>query len=270
MIELMAGDVKRAAVLFETAPYGVLAAGTLEGGHPGRVFVDSLTLPRVGLVCTRVGYYFLAGEPSLERADELARLFHGELIPTQMTVWQNPEFLLFYDPPGWAELLLKAFEGVKPLLIYKKRHTLPPGADAKLAGWREGLPEGLRVVPLSGELLAAHAELRETAELFYGTGEAFLQRGLGVCVLDGEQVACVCRSVFSGGGEVEIDIHTEEDYRGRGLAFAAAVAFIKTCLARGLRPVWGCWPENTPSVNLARRLGFEAEPDQPVCLWEMT
>ncbi len=136
-----------------------------------------------------------------------------------------------------------------------------------MRGWQARLPAGLRTAPLTVDLLRAHTELRETAELFYGSIDAFLRHGFGVCVLEGDALACVCRSVFTGAGEVEIDIHTEPAYRGRGLAFLAASAFIEDCLARGLRPVWGCWPENTPSLSLARRLGFTAEPDQPVCLW---
>ncbi len=269
MIELEGRDFLAAGALFGAAPYGVLAAGTLEGGHPGRVFVNDPTHPQVGLICTRVGYYFLAGQPSEAQAEGLARLFTETLIPAQVENFQNPEFLLFYHPPDWAERLLKQLESLRPILIYKKRHTLPAGAQAALQGWRERIPGGMRLVPLSAALLESNADLRETAELFYGTGEDFLQRGLGVALLAGETLVCACSTVFTGAGEVEIDIHTAEGYRGRGLAFLTASAFIEACLERNLRPVWGCWPENTPSLNLARRLGFTAEADQPVCLWEM-
>ncbi|RPJ43622.1 MAG: GNAT family N-acetyltransferase [Chloroflexi bacterium] len=53
----------------------------------------------------------------------------------------------------------------------------------------------------------------------------------------------------------------------RELAYLTARAFMDACLSCGLRPVWGCWPENEPSVRLARKLGFQLDCEQPVCLW---
>ena len=67
----------------------------------------------------------------------------------------------------------------------------------------------------------------------------------------------------------EIDIHTKEKYRRRGLAHYAASAFIEECLARGLRPNWECWWDNEPSVSLAKKLGFEPISDHPVFLVEL-
>lgn len=267
MIELLPEEFRLIAPAFTTTSYGALAAGTLEGGHPGRVFVDRRENAQAGLVCTRVGYNFLAGQPSAELADQIAALFSADLIQNQQVSSQNPEFLLFYDPPGWAPLLLRSLQERRPLLIYKKRHILPHGAEQALRGWQTRLPSGMRAAVLDQELLKSHPELKETADLFYSSAAVFLQRGLGVCLLEGEELACVCRTVFTGAGEAEIDIYTVEAYRRRGLAYLAASAFIETCLARGWQPVWGCWPENAPSLSLARRLGFIEESDQAVCLW---
>ena len=61
MIELTAEHFSSIRPLFEQTNFGVLAAETLEGGHPGRAFVDNRDYPQAGLVCTEVGYYFLSG-----------------------------------------------------------------------------------------------------------------------------------------------------------------------------------------------------------------
>lgn len=265
MIELHPHQFALLIPLFERSSYGALAAGTLVGAHPGRVFVDQLPEPRMGLVCTRVGYHFLTGQPSPQQAQQAADLFRTTLIPWQMENFQNGEFLLFFHPPAWQAGLFSALEPLHPLLIHKQRRTLPGAFNAPAAR----LPAGMRLCALTPALVNAQPELRETAGLFYGSVEGFIENGFGVALLDGEEAACVCRTVFGAGDEVEIDIHTAEPYRRRGLAYAAACAFIQACQARGLRPVWGCWPDNTPSVALAQKLGFERVQEQPVCLWEV-
>lgn len=267
MIELSQSDFLLAQALFESSSYGALAAGTLEGSHPGQVFVDRKTSPQLGLVCTRVGYYFLAGGASPSTAGQLAKLFTEGLIPRQLEASQNPEFLLFYHPDDWAKPLVEHLSERKPLVIHKTRHTFPSGAQNRLEGWRARLPTGITAHPIREQLLADHPELAEAATLFFGSSAAFLQRSFGICLLDGGSLASVCRAVFVGKGEAEIDVYTAEPYRGRGLAFLAASAFIEASIQRGLHPVWGCWPENLPSLALAHRLGFLPAPDQPACLW---
>jgi GNAT superfamily N-acetyltransferase len=251
--------------LFRQSHYGVLAAGTLEGTHPGSVFVDDEANPRAGLICTRVGYYFLAGEPSAAFLDRLYTAFTVDFVPRQEAELKSPEVLLFFDPPAWREPLFSRFAALRPVLIHKKRHIFPP--NHSLSGWETKIPAGLRVVPVTPELLAAQPDQAGEAALFYGSPEAFLRHSLGFCVVDGETVASACTGVFVGGGEIEISIHTAEAYRRRGLAYLAAAAFIEASRQRGLNPIWGCWPENLPSMQLARKLGFVEDANQPVCLW---
>jgi hypothetical protein len=266
MIELTPSQFPTAAPLFAQAHYGVLTAGTLEGGHPGRVFVDDLPQPRAGLVATRAGYFFLAGPPDAAFLDALFDRFTNDLLPRQVTDLGSPEVVLFFDPPEWHAPLFARFADKRPLRIRKLRHVLPQGAGVP-HGWRDDLPPGLRLAPFSAELFEAHPDLSGEAVLFYGSTARFLEHSLGVCVLDGDTVAGACSAVFTGAGEAEISIHTAEAYRRRGLGCIAAAAFIEACAERGLRPVWGCWPENEPSVRLAGKLGFALDREQPVCLW---
>jgi len=77
-----------------------------------------------------------------------------------------------------------------------------------------------------------------------------------------------CISVLAGAGELEIGIGTEQPDRRRGFALLAASAFVEHCLAHGLAPIWGCFPENVPSYTPAKRLGFEDGLLFPICFWE--
>jgi GNAT superfamily N-acetyltransferase len=266
MLELTPTQFPSAQPLFRATHFGVLAAGTLEGGHSGRVFVDDPTHPRAGLVCTRAGYYFLAGQPDSAFLEELYALFTGELVPRQEAELGSPEVVLFFDPPEWRDQLFACSAPLRPLLIRKLRHVLPPGVSTS-QDWQDALPPGLRLVPYSAQLLRSHPDLAGEAKLFFGSTEAFLEKSLGFCVLDGDTVASACSAVFVGGGEAEVSIHTAEAYRRRGFAYLSAAAFIAACRERGLHPIWGCWPENEPSVKLAQKLGFVLDCEQPVCLW---
>ncbi len=271
MYELTPSQFSLARPLFDAASYGALTAGTLDGGHPGRVFVDDPLLPTAALVCTRVGYYFLAGSPEAAGfIDRMAEAFTSSLAPQQLHALGDPQILLFYPNDEWKSPLFKAFEERRPIQISKKRMLLNPDA-ARKGALHEQLPEGMRVVSMTPEFFQNNPELASEAILFWGSEDAFTQKSLGICLVDdqaGGVAASACWGVFVGSGEIEISICTDPAYRRRGLARIAASAFIEACQERGLLPVWGCFPENQPSVQLARQLGFVDQVEQPICLWE--
>lgn len=276
MIELNPSQFAVAQPLFQAANYGVLASGTLEGGHPGRVFVDDPILPSAALVCTRVGYYFLAGSPQAAGfVDRMAEAFTAHLAPQQLHALGDPQILLFYPSDEWKKPLLTAFGERGPILIHKKRMVLNAQLTAQGAkaftGWRTHLPAGMRIETMTASFFDQHPELAGEAILFWGSEQAFTEKSLGVCMIDdasGGVAASACWGVFVGSGEVEISVFTLPAYRRQGLGFLTSSAFIESCFKRGLSPVWGCFPENQPSVDLAHKLGFVDDIDQPICLWE--
>ena len=276
MFELTPSQFVLAQPLFETARYGVLSAGTLEGGHPGRVFVDDPALPRAALVCTRVGYYFLAGAPTQrDFINRMVETFTNQLAPSQLQAIGDPQVLLFYPSDEWHAPLLQAFDDRDPMVIRKKRLVLNPtlavhGSKAYRC-WREYLLPGFHVEHMSADFFDQHPELASETILFWGSEKRFTQKSLGLCLIDdltGEVVVSACSGVFVGNGEVEISISTDPAYRRRGFGWLTGAAFIEACLERDLAPVWGCFPENEASLSLASRLGFVEDADHPICFWE--
>jgi len=59
-----------------------------------------------------------------------------------------------------------------------------------------------------------------------------------------------------GGGQAEISVDTNEEYRNRGLATITCAAFIEYSVSLGLIPNWSCWDFRTASIALAKKLGF--------------
>jgi RimJ/RimL family protein N-acetyltransferase len=269
MIELKLHQFSKLIPLFSQTHYGGLAAGTLEGGHPGRVFVDNVEHPQVGLVCTKVGYYFLAGDHRCTDAiPSISQLVRDELAPQQIKHLHDPQFLIFYDPAGWNEPLLQVFADLKPIIIHKKRMALGDRAYESMKNWRQQIPEGMHLLPVTTELIEKHPEEAKNIQLFWGSPKRFEEKSLGFWLLDGDGIASSCEAVFIGAEEAEISISTSLEYRRRGLARITASAFIETCWERGLAPIWGCWPENQPSVALAHSLGFVDDQEQKIVFIE--
>ncbi len=269
MIELEPAHYDRAMPLFGATRYGALAHAVLEGNARGRVFVDDPARPAAGLVVTLSGYSFLAGEPPGEPfIGSLYRLYSEQLIQATVRSGER-QFLLFYPSGGWESPLRSVFQEKGPLIIRKARLVLGPTKAGWDTLWRQVIPEGLQMRRIDERLLSrADNPLAATVRAMWSSPAAFLERGAGFALFRGEEMVSHCFSVLAGAGEWEIGIATEEPYRGRGLAYLTASAFIEHCLGRDIVPVWGCFPENVPSYMLAKRLGFEDDWDFPICFWE--
>jgi GNAT superfamily N-acetyltransferase len=91
-------------------------------------------------------------------------------------------------------------------------------------------------------------------QVFRGPDD-FVAHGLGFgAVLDG-RLACAATSYTMSSRRSEVAIATRPEFRGRGLAAAAAAALMGHCLDHGLVP---CWSASNPvSQRLAVRLGYQ-------------
>jgi RimJ/RimL family protein N-acetyltransferase len=121
------------------------------------------------------------------------------------------------------------------------------------------IPDGLSMQPIDQALVERYPNYRSIADP--------ATKRFGFCLMKGDEVVSECSSIYVGGGEAEIDIHTDERYQGKGYAQLTARAFIDACLGKGLKPNWACWPERQASWVLAGKLGFDEKPDVPAHLW---
>nr|WP_206761920.1 GNAT family N-acetyltransferase [Bacillus safensis] len=94
-------------------------------------------------------------------------------------------------------------------------------------------------------------------EAYWGETACFLSKGIGIAILDRENVVSECVSIFSSKDRAEIDIWTDETYRGKGLALLAAQHMISICLEKKRTPHWDCDVHHLASIKLAEKLGFQ-------------
>ena len=120
------------------------------------------------------------------------------------------------------------------------------------------LPAGFSLQKMDSGLLAS-CEWRGLIELSYGSVERFLAESFGFCLMEGEKVVTEAYAAFQGGGAVEIGVITADSRQGRGFGGITSARLIQEIEAQGLSAYWSCDQSNTPSVSLARKLGFKTE-----------
>ena len=264
MHELASANLSSALPLLDEIKQKVLPHAICGGFNPGRVFVDQPEIPQIALLWSPVGYYFLSGDPDQVRdAASIQQTLTEIFIPASQARGETG-FILIPSHLAWKEHLPALLPGREIIEIYRRPFSFNPARFTTQANWRERIPLGFRIQPLT----AAQAEQVGVLASWASVGK-FLQHGLGFALLHGDEIASVCYSVFASRTHFEIDVHTEEKYQRRGFAKLAASAFIEECLKRGRQPNWECFWENEPSAALAGKLGFSAEPDYPVWFWEM-
>jgi purine nucleoside permease len=70
--------------------------------------------------------------------------------------------------------------------------------------------------------------------------------------------------LFEGAGRVELGDVTRAAYRVRNYAAITCAPLIMRCEACGKPTYWSCHQTNTPSVQVARKLGYTGE---RACRW---
>ena len=91
---------------------------------------------------------------------------------------------------------------------------------------------------------------------FWADLKTSLREGLVAGALVEGKVAGTCFVAARGQRYVDIGVHVLKNYRQLGLATASASLVTRSVQSEGLIPVWSCGSHNTPSLKLARKLGF--------------
>ncbi len=216
----------------------------------GEIFADRKDAPGAVLFWHYCGFAYIAGEPDESFLSDTAAMMKapegahsGRLV-----------LMAGKDEPAHSEVLLRS--GVKTDERYmfdyigtQKRFTLP---DSRFELKRT---DHSNYGALTGRIVPAFS-WRSEAE--------FLENGFGFCVMyEGRAAACA----FSAGISdqyCDIGVETAEEFRGMGLAKAAAQAMTDEIIAAGLIPVWGCSISNAVSMKLACSVGFRVKGTHPV------
>lgn len=89
----------------------------------------------------------------------------------------------------------------------------------------------------------------------FATYDEYYQHGLGVVIMNGEEMIAGASSYTYYQEGIEIEIDTLPKYRNQGLATVCGAQLILECLKKNLYPSWDA--KNQISLRLSRKLGYQ-------------
>ena len=238
-------DVRHAGLpdLFDPdIPNGPMLFGILEGRLPGRALADDGAAPRIAAVQDAQGIAFVSRTTSQSEFDAALHGLRREAMVG--LIWPSTD-----DGPVTPEAPAQAMDrlGFGPIQT----------ASPRLEDLRAALPAGIDVRSMDAELLA-RCEWRELVEAAYGSIDAFLDQGLGLCLMRDDEILAEAYAPFIGRGVAEVGVVTAEAHRGQGLAATAIACLTERLDERDLAMYWSCDTSNDASVRVAGKLGFGA------------
>ncbi len=259
--ELQQKDFEKARPVFgPDMAYNLIISAVLDGGSPGRVWVDDPDDPRAAFLWGAEGWY-LDGAASAAFAQALNHLIMTEIKQAVLDAGQA-EFFLGYESPAWAAQEAAIFAGAPSILRNPRRHYV---CRALAVDWRAMLPEGYEVARIDSALLARPGldvpeHVWSWMDANWGGPEVFFARGFGFATIHNNAIVSWSLADCVSRGQAEIGIQTRPDYRRRGLATITAAAAIEYALGSELEAVgWHCNEINRGSIGVAEKAGFELE-----------
>ncbi|WP_077620004.1 GNAT family N-acetyltransferase [Bacillus sinesaloumensis] len=237
--------------------------GVIEGNNLGEIYVDLRDYPQTALIWAKNEMFYLCGrvdnrEFNLELEEYIASVIRLEALFDEDTL--NLEV---YPTHEWDAPIESIFTRVAllkgervPFVFQKDRFAFD---DYEVSSGYEIKKVDQTLVELDSQQV-----IKQEITKFWDL-DLFFQKGIGYAVMQGSTVIGTCLSVFVSGNEYEIGINTyDKSHRGKGLATAMAIAFIKECLRRGGTPHWTTESFRKDSIVIANKLGFKQLENYPV------
>lgn len=235
------------------------ALAVIKGNNPGWIFVDDPNIPSAALVWAQgIDGFYLVGDAS-------SAVFHDELnfhIDRVLKPRLNNLGVSWFEISGeenWDPVIQKALSKRDLKSNQQWVHILRDVRQVKTT--QPELPDNCSLHRVTEHLLANPTVsnkmfLFSKLTHFWGSMDAFLNKGLAYVIMDEEEIVSLCYSGFVAGTIHAIDIETDQSHRRKGFGEAAARAFLAECIEKQIQPHWDCMAENIASVHLAEKLGF--------------
>ena len=185
-------------------------------------------------------FVYLDGEPEPESVARVDSRFRNRPLVCLTDAWEEHIRAQYPDAAVYRRTMMKP----------ACRFILPENTE---------LPEGYL---LAGMDEAAFEQHPFSHGEHYSGWAAFQAEGSGATAYYGEKIVAAASSFLSMKNEIELDVSTQEDHRGKKLATACIARMLQDCMKRGITVHWDA--QNEISRHLAEKFGFEAEQEYSV------
>lgn len=216
-----------------------------EGWFNGCAYVNDINNTKWALLQTPFLQNFIAGEPIAGCEDVVSDILFNSIL----SGLDEKELVAFSDTDKWNDILDSIFQ--KRNGVSDGRKIFKFSRENYESVSRASIPEGLAVVVEKRK--ATPFSLRDTLS--------------AKLIINGHTVS-FCNACMIGDNKAELDVFTDEAFRGRGYAFLSATLLIDELLNEGLTPTWSTWPFRKESQRVAEKLGFIPQPDAKAWIWQ--
>lgn len=253
LIQIKIEERHKLAHLFQDHPGGLIPQSILDG-YSGRAFANQ-TLKFAALEIPSARVRILGGDFSQTEVREYLKSLPGfsQVFFADKNLIEVAQEV---HPGKWIELERYAFSADKLNLEHLK-------------SLKSKIPDGFQIVKidvsLAQQLRKRKNKFAEAHGLNFASPEDFITRGFGYCALEGTNIACVGSSFAVCDAGIEIQIDTQKQYQGKGLATAVSAHLIIECLEKNLVPSWDAATKT--SAKLAEKLGYMPEGEYTMLLF---
>lgn len=245
MDKITGSEVQKARYLYDAYECNqAVIFSIFENQYDGCIYTNDRNDLKWSVLQTPFLQHFIAGVPT----DGCAPILE-EILFTNIPGEQNEkEIVVFSDTDKWNDILQEIFK--KHNGVSDSRKLFAFSADNYCKCNRLTIP---------GDVQAIVEKCKTAPNSHIDTWSAKL-------FVKGQAVSH-CDAMMIGKGMAEIDIATDEAFRGNGYATMAAILLIDKLLEDGLVPSWSTWPYRVESQHIARKLGFIPQPDAKAWIW---
>ena len=238
----------------------LFARSVVENKVSGKIFVDNIDNPKTFYVIHPYGMTYLFGNWTNPVFNEQLK----EYALNINHIRDNYEWMQVF-PNEWNDTLTKLF-GNK--LVRSEDNTEETGmielyTRVNFKFNYEKYFKREKPALLSVEIKRTDENVYDTMpgtvvpKYFWDSKEDFLRNGIGFSLFYNSELASTAYASFIHDDKLELGIETVEKFRKMGLAEIVCCTLIDYCIENNYEPVWACRFENTGSLKLAEKIGFE-------------
>lgn len=245
MIKLCGNDIQKSRHLFENFDfYQPFIFSIFENQFDGFVYVDKIEDMNWALLQTPFLQHIIAGKPT-EGCESIIEEILFSIVLKEQT---EEEIVIFNNNYVWDNILKGIFEK------------------------RKGVSDSRKIFNFSFENLVKIKDTKvpENIEILTEKCITFPNSKFNTWstkILYDKNIVSHCDAVMVGKNMAEIDIGTDEHYRGKGYATIAAIKLIEKLLEEKIIPCWSTWTFRLESQHIAIKLGFIPQPDVKAWIW---